>query len=154
MNDPRVTGISSITGKIVLIRHAERADAVNIRTALGKRREAGVDLQRADAVVALENERMIGFAVLEKAGARRDIRCLTLVENGRRRGIGLSILRHMLEHASEVRSIVASRAISRYLNNIGFHREGRAPACGSGRPEGRVSACCGRVRKGLAVYGR
>jgi N-acetylglutamate synthase-like GNAT family acetyltransferase len=143
--------MSSITDKIVIIRHANAADTVNIRKELARRKEVDVDLSHAEAVVALEDERMIGFGVLQRNG--KGLRCLTLVENGRRRGIGLSVLRHLLENVGSVGRIAAPKGASHYLNNIGFRRDGRGPACGpKGKKAGVPSACCKSDRKDLSVF--
>jgi N-acetylglutamate synthase-like GNAT family acetyltransferase len=154
MADPRITGMSGITDKIVYIRHAQDADIVNIREALKSNKAGRVDLSCSDVVVALEDQRMIGFGILEREGRDAGAGCLSLVEKGGRRGIGLSILRHLLEHAEGVSRVIASRDLSRYLSDIGFHRGRKGAACKSGRPEGETLSCCGAERKGLATYQR
>src|SRR5574341_756806 len=95
MPDPRKTGISSITGKMVSIRHATSADLVRVEGRL-KRLHADSDLANAEVTVASEDERLIGFGILRK---EREGGCVTLFEDGRRKGIGSSIVKHLMEYA-------------------------------------------------------
>jgi hypothetical protein len=95
MPDPQKTGISSITGKMVSIRHATSADLVRVEKRL-KRLHEDSDLGNAEVTVASENERLIGFGVLRK---EKDGGCVSLFEDGRRKGIGSSIVKHLMEYA-------------------------------------------------------
>lgn len=122
MNDPRKTGISSITGKMVYIRHAEDFDRVNMREYC-ERHHLAVDTEAPDAVAAVEDDRLIGFGILGPSSAGDGRAALTLWEHGRRRGIGASILRHLLEYGS-VDAVRAERASAPYLVRLGFHRAG------------------------------
>lgn len=98
MPNPRFTGISSITGKTVYIRHATEWDAVNIQDCLNRHGLEERGLRQSDVVVAAEGDRLIGFAILEK-GHESDADCLTVTEDIRRRGIGAPIVRHLMEYA-------------------------------------------------------
>jgi hypothetical protein len=61
------TGMSKITGKLVTIRHATGRDLVGIREYLQKHH--GGCLQRdADVVAAAENDRLIGFGIVQRRG--------------------------------------------------------------------------------------
>ena len=95
MPDPRKTGISSITGKMVSIRHATSADLTRVERRL-KRLHADSDLVNAEVTVASEDERLIGFGILRK---EKDGGCVSLFEDGRRKGIGSSIVKHLMEYA-------------------------------------------------------
>jgi N-acetylglutamate synthase-like GNAT family acetyltransferase len=95
MHDPRKTGISSITGKMVSIRHATSADLTRVEGRL-KRLHADSDLANAEVTVASEDERLIGFGILRK---EKDGGCVSLFEDGRRKGIGSSIVKHLMEYA-------------------------------------------------------
>lgn len=149
MADSRRTGISGITGKLVTIRHAREADRVNIREALGSGGESLDGLSGTEMVVAMEDDRMIGFGILKRDDG--DGACLRLVENTRRRGIGRSILLHMLETAGP-RKVVASREFARYLDGFGFRRQGSGPSCGAGAALSSSFCCAGT--KGITVYTR
>ena len=137
MRDPRRTGISSITGRIVYIRHAspiEREIAVET-LALAAEDGAAPDAAAADIAVAVEDDRCIGFAVLERSEQDEGTGCIALVEDGRRRGIGGPVLQHLLEH-SEVTRLFAGKDSAGSLGRAGFRR-----VTGSRAGRGRGGAC-------------
>jgi N-acetylglutamate synthase-like GNAT family acetyltransferase len=118
MPNPRLTGISSITGKTVYIRHATERDIINIQDHLKRHRQEVCGLTQSDVVVAAEEDRIIGFGILEKD---RDIDagCVTIIEDGRRRGIGASIVRHLMEYAP-MKTVYSAAGMSRYFTKLGF----------------------------------
>jgi N-acetylglutamate synthase-like GNAT family acetyltransferase len=120
MPNPRVTGISSITGKTVYIRHATESDMVDVQDYLKRHKQEERDLTRSDVVVAAEEDRIIGFGILEKAHDN-DAGCATIVEDGRRRGIGASIVRHLMEYAP-MKTVYSAAGGRRYFTRLGFTR--------------------------------
>ncbi len=120
MPNPRLTGISSITGKTVYIRHATERDMVNVQGYLKRHGQEEHDLTQSDVVVAAEEDRIIGFAILEK-GRDGDADCVTIIEDTGRRGIGAPIVRHLMDHA-RVRAIYSAEAMPRYFTRLGFTR--------------------------------
>jgi N-acetylglutamate synthase-like GNAT family acetyltransferase len=122
MSDPRKTGISGITGKVVTIRHATESDLVDLEEYL-KRHHADSSLENADVVVAAEDRRIIGFGVLKK---ENEAGCISLFEDSRRKGIGSTIVKHLTENAA-VKRLYASRYAS-YFTRYGFLRSGRPSA--------------------------
>ncbi len=112
MADPRMTGISGITGKMVTIRHANDMDRVIIEEYL-KQGSSDSDLTNADVVVAAENERIIGFGILKR---EKDAGCVSLFEDSRRRGIGSTIVNHLMEFAA-VRRVYAARYASYFTRS-------------------------------------
>ena len=117
MPNPRLTGISSITGKTVYIRHATERDVVNMQHHLKRYGQEGQSLAQSDVVVAAEEDRIIGFAILEK-GHGVDADCVTVIEDARRRGIGAPVVRHLMEYAHA--TIVYSAGMRRYFTKLGF----------------------------------
>ncbi len=111
MADPRITGISRITGKMVSIRHANDIDRVIVEEYL-KQSSADSDLTNAEIVVAAENERIIGFGILKR---ENDAGCVSLFEDSRRRGIGSTILNHLMEFAP-VSRVYASRYVNYFAH--------------------------------------
>jgi N-acetylglutamate synthase-like GNAT family acetyltransferase len=120
MPNPRLTGISSITGKTVYIRHANEWDVVNIQDYLKRHGKEERDLTQSDVVVAAEEDRIIGFAILEK-GRDSDADCVTVIEDARRRGIGAPIVRHLMEYA-QVSTVYSAAGKPRYFTRLGFTR--------------------------------
>lgn len=116
MPDPRKTGISSITGKMVSIRHATDTDRVIVGEYL-KQHHSDSDLNDAEVVVAAEDQRIIGFGILKK---ENDEGCVSLFEDSRRRGIGSTIVSHLMEYAP-VKTVYAARYAS-YFTRPGFMR--------------------------------
>ena len=153
MTDPRISGISGITDKLVVVRHAREEDLVNIRRQFGaKVRDVG-DLHEEDVVVALEDERLIGFGVLMREAGAPERACIKIIEDRGRKGIGRSVVEHLVDHAEGVRSVAAARAVSGYLAARGFVQ--RSPACADG-PGGdaRLVACCGVKEGELTIFER
>jgi hypothetical protein len=95
MSDPYRTGISKITGKMVSIRHATERDLVDIGEYV-RRHKGACALAGADAVVAVEEDRMIGFGILQRSGSTP---CITVRELRRGSGLGPLIAGHMMEYA-------------------------------------------------------
>ncbi len=104
MNDARKTGLSSITGKIVVIRHATDRDRVIIGEYLGSN-DPNAGMDGSEIAVALENERIIGFGILKK---EREGGCVLLFEDSRRKGIASPIVKHLMEYAG-LKKIYAAR---------------------------------------------
>jgi len=131
MLNPKMTGISSITGRTVYIRHATDWDMAMIGKTL-KRLEMSEDRLAADnVVVAVEEDRIIGFAILEKAGTARpgtkQEGCVTIFEDNRRRGIGALVVGHLMEF-SDVKTVYAASGRPRYFRRARFTKAERVPA--------------------------
>jgi N-acetylglutamate synthase-like GNAT family acetyltransferase len=124
MPDPRKTGISSITGKIVTIRHATETDLINVGEYL-KKNHTDSELNNAEVVVAAEDSRIIGFGILKKTDSEG---CVSLFEDSRRKGIGSSIVKHLMEYAS-LKKVYATRYAS-FFTHWGFTRT-RGPSARS-----------------------
>lgn len=125
MKNPRETGISGITGKVLYIRHASESERIDIADILKKRAGKSRDIPGADIVVASQEARLLGFAVLTKNAGGVSGR-LNLHESGRHRGFIREVLRHLFDY-SAVKHVAADRVSARYLRSMGFQRE-RAPA--------------------------
>jgi len=95
VTDPYRTGISNITGKMVSIRHATDRDLVTIAEYID-RHHVPCTLEDADAVVAVEEDRLIGFGILRRDGLTP---CITIRELRPGSGLGPLIAGHMMEHA-------------------------------------------------------
>lgn len=119
MPDPRKTGISSITGKIVSIRHATEPDLVNVGEYL-KKHHADSELDNAEVVVAAEDNRIIGFGILKKTV---NAGCVSLFEDSRRKGIGSSIVRHLMEFVS-LDNVYTTRYASYFTHSDFARRKG------------------------------
>jgi N-acetylglutamate synthase-like GNAT family acetyltransferase len=118
MTNPRATGISGITGKTVYIRHATEWDMVMIREDLKLHQREEPDLSQSEIVVAAEENHIIGFGIMKK-GPDADAGCITISEDNRRRGIGASIVRHLMEYAPMKTVYVAEGKIG-YFTKLGF----------------------------------
>jgi GNAT superfamily N-acetyltransferase len=114
MYDPRKTGISAITGKMVVIRHATETDRVRVEQFL-LANEGNADIEQADVVVAAEQERIIGFGILTKGDGAG---CVSLFEDSRRKGIATAITNH-LEQFAPTEKLYVSRIVS-YFTRKGF----------------------------------
>jgi len=88
-------GISGITGKIVMVRHATDRDRAIVEQYLGQDK-SDEHIDGADIAVALENDRIIGFGILKK---ERGAGCVSLFEDSRRKGIGSTIAKHLVRYA-------------------------------------------------------
>jgi len=146
MYDPRRTGISGITGKSVTIRHATESDLVDLEEYLRRHHEDS-GLQNAKVVVASEDRRIIGFGVLKK---EKEAGCISLYEDSRRKGIGSTIVKHLME-CTGVKQLYASRYAS-YFTRYDFLRSGRPSARAA-----RADDSCKRPlmeRLSLAAYAK
>lgn len=117
MSDPRKTGISSITDKTVVIRHATERDRVRVEEYF-KHHGNTSDLGNADLVVAAEEERIIGFGILKK---ENDAGCVSVFEDSRRKGIGSVIVKHLMEY-EPLKRVYATRNVS-FFTRYGFARK-------------------------------
>jgi len=120
MKNSRETGISSITGKVLYIRHANESERIDIADILKKRAGKFLDISEADIVVASQGARLLGFAVLTKNAGGVSGR-LNLYESGRRRGFSREMLRHLFDY-STVKHVAADRVSARHLRSMGFRR--------------------------------
>ena len=120
MRSPQLTGNSSITGKTVYIRHATEWDVVNIQDYMKRHGQEERILRQSDVVVAVEDDHLIGFAMLEKG---RDVNtdCVTVIEDARRCGIGAPIVRHLMEYAKS-KIVYSATGMPQYFTRIGFTR--------------------------------
>lgn len=116
MLDPRKTGISGITGKLVSIRHATERDRVLVEEYLRLNHDDS-SVGSADLVVAVEDDRIIGFGILKQGDGAG---CLSVFEDSRRKGIGTSIVKHLAEFAP-LKRIYAARYAS-YFTHAGASR--------------------------------
>ncbi len=123
---PKTTGISEITGKIITIRHANKWDMAFIREELKKYNLEAGRLYFSQFVVAVENGKIIGFGRLKKIGGAYEIGCVTVVEGRRRRGIGSSIIKHLIDYAP-VKSVYAETGLKNYFGELGFIETKDAP---------------------------
>ena len=114
MSDPRKTGISGITGKMVVIRQATETDRVRVEQYLLSK-EGSADIEEAEVVVAAEQERIIGFGILKKSDGAG---CVSLFEDSRRKGIATSITNHLVQFAP-TEKLYVSRIVS-YFTRGGF----------------------------------
>jgi hypothetical protein len=120
MRNPRETGISGITGKVLYIRHASESERIDIADILKKRAGKFLDISEADIVVASQEAQLLGFAVLTKNVGGMSGR-LNLYESGRRRGFSREMLRHLFDY-STVKHVAADRVSARHLRSMGFRR--------------------------------
>jgi len=114
MYDPKRTGISGITGKMVVIRHATETDRVRVEEYL-RLHEGNSDIDQDDVVVAAEQERIIGFGILKKGDGDG---CISLFEDSRRKGIATAISSHLVQYAPHEKLYVG-RLVS-YFSQKGF----------------------------------
>ena len=109
----------TLIGRMVVVRHATIHDLSIVEGYLKGSGEVS-ELADADVVVAAEESRIIGFGILKKEyGAG----CISLFEDSGRKGIGSSILRHIMEHTPRER-VYASRFVS-YFSSSGLTRTRR-----------------------------
>ena len=80
---------------MVSIRHATERDLIDIREYLERHRVPCV-LEGADAVIAVEQDRMIGFGIVQRSGLTP---CITVRDLRRGSGLGPLIAGHLLEYA-------------------------------------------------------
>ncbi|MHB8846242.1 MAG: GNAT family N-acetyltransferase [Nitrospirota bacterium] len=77
------------------IRHATAWDLVEIREYV-KRHKGACGLEGAEAVVAVEDGRMIAFGIMQRRGGKP---CITIRELRRGKGLGPLIAHHLMEFA-------------------------------------------------------
>lgn len=99
MANPKYTGISAITGRVVSIRHATERDLFLAEKMLLKQGRKGEIPAGAEVVVAVEEDRVIGLGILRRSPEADPEARLTLYEDTKRRGIGAQVVGHLLEHA-------------------------------------------------------
>ncbi|HSB33287.1 MAG TPA: GNAT family N-acetyltransferase, partial [Nitrospirota bacterium] len=121
----------SITDKSVVIRHATETDRVRVEEYF-KRHGNATDLGTADLVVAAEEQRIIGFGILKK---ENDAGCVSVFEDSRRKGIGSTIVKHLMKY-EPLKRVYATRNVS-FFTRYGFARE-------TGRPRARATRSSGR----------
>ncbi len=101
MTDGRKRTNASVAGRTVYIRHATEWD---LDTILNERISGGVEMPELDparVVVAAEEDRIIGFGIVGEATKEGAV-CVTVFEKKDRRGIGTSIVRHVVENKDEM----------------------------------------------------
>ena len=142
MPDPRKTGVSSITGKMVVVRHATDTDRVVVQEYL-EHNHTDSAIGNADVVIAEESERIIGFGIMKKEG---DGGCVSLFEDSRRRGIGATILSHLTEY-SPVKKLYGKRYVS-YFTRANFARRQKVHAA---RPRKSGAPCRVPIMERLSI---
>lgn len=136
MNDPRLTGRTALTGKTVYIRHATGWDLDSLRTSMKQGAGALEGLAADQVVVAVEGDRIIGFGIVERTANDGEV-CLTVREAQHRRGIGSSIVSHLMEAEPRITRLYVAGGRPRYFTRAGFSRQsyssrgkrGSAPLC-------------------------
>jgi N-acetylglutamate synthase-like GNAT family acetyltransferase len=150
MKSPKLTGVSSITGKTVYIRHATESDMVEVRAYLylHNQKLSQPKLMRSEIVVAAEEDRMIGFGILEKS-EDNSAGCVAIFEDGKRTGIGASIARHLMEYAP-MKTIYVAGDKPGYFTELGYTRSGDA----LGKSTHKAASLCRTLKSGvpLAAY--
>jgi N-acetylglutamate synthase-like GNAT family acetyltransferase len=136
MANPLKTGISNITGKTVYIRHATEADVITVREYLDRRQKEELDFTQAEVVVAAEEDRIIGFGILEKT-SDADVGCVMISEERSRSGIGATIAEHLMEYAP-MKTIYVVEGEPSYFTKLGFSKATTTPRTRPGAPK---SAC-------------
>jgi len=117
MNSTKLTGISSITGKTVYIRHASEWDKIMLEHYLNDDMKEVVGSSKSDVVVAVEEGKIVGFGVLHEVNT--EIGCVTMQRSGGLRGVDTYILRHLLENASIKKIYIKSKKPEK-LKKLGF----------------------------------
>jgi N-acetylglutamate synthase-like GNAT family acetyltransferase len=132
---------------MVTIRHATETDRMRVEEYLTKHGNMQ-GLAGSEVVIAAEDERIIGFGIMKK---EQDAGCVSLFEDSRRKGIGSSIVRHLLTY-EPLKRVYAAHYAS-YFTHSGFARAKRQHAARSRK----VGARC-RVplmeRLAIAAYER
>ncbi len=114
----RKTEVSPLIGKTVIIRHATETDLAFIKR-LGKHDLYTDDLTASQFVVAVEGDRIIGFARLRKTGNVYDIGCIAVEEERKNKGIEASIVKHLIEHAG-LKKVYVPNGLVDHLRKLGF----------------------------------
>ena len=132
MASSKLTGISNISGKTVYIRHATEWGMVMLAQYLNEDTNNVLDHSEPEVVVAVEDNRIISFGILQKANA--DTGCVTVKEDEGQSRIGTYIVRHLMEHSSMKNIYVASNKPEN-LKKLGFTE--CKPSPGYSRDDGR-----------------
>ncbi len=119
MRNPRETGISSITGMMLTIRHANESEGIDVAEIIKRRTGESLDISRDDVVIASQGDRMLGFAVLKKDAMGKGGGCLHLYDGRLHRGIGREMVRHLFDY-SVAKDVYTDRVAARHLITMGF----------------------------------
>jgi len=122
---PKGTGISDITGKIVKVRHATEADMGFIVEYLEKHRFDTENLHYDQFVVAMENEKHIGFGRLKRTGEKYEIGCVIVIDEMKNEGVDSLIIKHLIDF-SPVKMIYVITDSVDYFKKLGFVETGEA----------------------------
>jgi hypothetical protein len=107
MKDRGRRKIANVAGRTVYIRHATAWDLDTIQNEKKAWGRHIPDLDPERVVVAAEEDAIIGFGIMGKPSAQGSV-CITVFEKRTRRGIGSSIIRHMLENDPQISGLRAS----------------------------------------------
>lgn len=124
---PKETGISAITGKNVVIRHASGSDLAEIGARLERYGLDVIDREQDTFVVAVEDGRLLGFAAMRTVGEGDAAGCVTVAEERHNRGVAAQIVRHLIEH-SPVPLVLVEQDRAELFRQLGFTDVKRAPA--------------------------
>ena len=115
--NPKVTGISEITGKRVSVRHAVEADLVFIKQGLAAHKVAYKPrkLDYREFVVAAKDNSIIAFGRLRASG---DAFILEVYESRNRRDVDRLVVEHLIHVASSGALLVIARPKSNYRNHL------------------------------------
>jgi len=127
---------------MVIIRHATDTDRVRVEDYLNKHGKSE-NLDDAAVVIAAEDERIIGFGIMKK---EHDTGCVSLFEDSRRKGIGSSIVKHLLSH-EPLKRVYAAHYAS-YFTRTRFARAKRQHAS---RPRENGVMCRMPLMERLAI---
>lgn len=127
MPSPKETGISAITDKNVVIRHASESDLAEIESRLDHH---GLDIDDMDQdtfVVAVEDNKLLGFVAMKIIGESDGAGCVTIAEERRNRGVASQMVRHLIEH-SPVPIVLVDQERAELFRELGFRDVKRPPA--------------------------
>jgi hypothetical protein len=122
MRNPHETGISSITGKMLIIKHASESEQIDVADSMKKRAGESLDLSRDDIVTTSQGGRLLGYAALIRDVTERDGGWLSLSDGRLHRGITREMLRHLFAY-SAVNEVSADRSAARHLIAMGFKQK-------------------------------
>ncbi|MGD0883422.1 MAG: GNAT family N-acetyltransferase [Thermodesulfovibrionales bacterium] len=115
----KIQGAYGSSGKSVKIRHATEADMAFIEEELKKNNMDTASLDYREFVVAAENGDRVGFGRLRKTGEAYQIGCVAVIGDKRRRGIGSSIVKHLID-SSPVNLVYIPADLADYFSKLGF----------------------------------
>ena len=124
MANSKLTGISHITGKTVYIRHANDWDMIMLAQYLNRDMKNAINRSRAEIVVAVEEELIIGFGILQKGDDGTG--CITIKEMRNSNRMGTYIIRHLMEYAS-MKTVYLASDQPDDLSKIGFTKLRHSP---------------------------